>query len=180
MRFALLDRDGTILAEKHYLKSIDQMELLPGAAEGLRLLAARGFGLIVITNQSGIGRGLVTVEEVEAVHAELRRRLAEEGVKIAAIYYCPHSPAEACDCRKPLTKLAEQARTEFGFDFAESVVIGDKASDIEFGRSLGAQTILVRTGYGREHEPVTQADAVADTLGDAARMASFWRSEADG
>ena len=80
MRFALLDRDGTIIVEKHYLRSIDQLELLPDAVEGLRMLAAEGFGLIIITNQSGIARGLVTLEHVEAIHVELRRRLADQGV----------------------------------------------------------------------------------------------------
>src|SRR5436305_10588647 len=101
MRFALLDRDGTVLVEKHYLKTVDRLELLPNSAAGLRLLADRGFGLIVITNQSGIGRGLITVAEVEAIHAELKKRLAREGVSLAAIYYCPHAPAAQCDCRKP-------------------------------------------------------------------------------
>jgi D-glycero-D-manno-heptose 1,7-bisphosphate phosphatase len=168
----LLDRDGTIVVEKHYLKSIDQLELLPDAVEGLRMLAAGGFGLIVISNQSGVGRGLVTVEEVEAIHAELRRRLAAQGVEIAAIYYCPHSPAEHCGCRKPLTELAEQASKEFGFNLAEAVVIGDKTSDIEFGRAIGARTILVRTGYGREHEPNARPDAVVNTLREAARLLS--------
>ena len=171
MRFALLDRDGTIIVEKNYLKSVDQLELLPNAAEGLRMLASQGFSLIVITNQSGIGRGLLTVAEVDAIHAELKRRLAAEGVKIAGIYYCPHSPDSNCACRKPRTALAHQAAADFGFDPSESLVIGDKTSDIEFGRALGARTILVRTGYGREHEGSVHANVVADNLLEAAQSA---------
>jgi D-glycero-D-manno-heptose 1,7-bisphosphate phosphatase len=168
MRFALLDRDGTIIVEKHYLKSVDQLELLPHTVSGLRLLVDQGFGLIVITNQSGIGRGLITVEEVEAIHTELIKRLAAEGVKIAAIYYCPHAPADHCECRKPQTRLAEQAAADFGFDLGESLVIGDKASDIEFGRNLNAYTILVRTGYGTLHEHHARPHLVAENLADAA------------
>jgi D-glycero-D-manno-heptose 1,7-bisphosphate phosphatase len=172
VRYALLDRDGTIIVEKNYLKSADQLELLPHAVEGLRALARQGFGLIVITNQSGIGRGLIAVEEVEAIHAELKRRLAQEGVILAGIYYCPHLPSENCACRKPRTALALQAAKDFGFDPAESVVIGDKTSDIEFGRALNARAILVRTGYGLEHVQTARPDDVADDLEHAARLIS--------
>ena len=166
MRYALLDRDGTIIVEKHYLKTVADLELLPAAASGLRRLAAQGFGLIVITNQSGIGRGLLTVEDVEAIHLELKRRLAYEGVDLAAIYYCPHAPAAHCECRKPKPLLALRAAVDFSFNLREAIVIGDKTSDIEFGRAIGARrTILVRTGYGREHEQTAGADLVVDDLG---------------
>jgi D-glycero-D-manno-heptose 1,7-bisphosphate phosphatase len=171
-RYALLDRDGTIVVEKNYLKSKDQLELLPHAVEGLRMLRSQGFGLIVISNQSGIGRGLVTSDEVEAIHAELKGRLAQEGVILAGIYYCPHAPSENCVCRKPRTALALQAAKDLGFDPVESVVIGDKTSDIEFGRALNARTILVRTGYGLEHVHTTRPDMIADNLAHAARLIS--------
>ena len=171
-RFAILDRDGTILVERHYLKSVDEIELLPRAVEGLRLLAEQGFGLVVITNQSGIGRGLMTVDEVEAIHLELQRRLRANGVELAAMYYCPHAPSDNCECRKPGTALAAMAAVDLGFDPSQAVVIGDKATDIEFGRKLNARTILVRTGYGRQHEPNTLADIVADDLEQAAHALS--------
>ncbi len=170
MRFALLDRDGTIIAEKHYLKSVADLELLPNAVAGLRKLSSMGLGLIVVTNQSGVARGLITIADVEAIHAELKRRLAEQQIDIAAFYYCPHAPDQGCDCRKPRTGLAKQAAADFGFDPKQSLVIGDKAPDIEFGRKLGAQTILVRTGYGLQHEPTANADAVADHLEEAAYL----------
>ena len=163
-RYALLDRDGTIIVEKHYLKSVDELELLPHAIEGLRALAAQGYGLIVVSNQSGIGRGLVTVEQVEAIHAELKRRLSAGGVEIAAFYYCPHAPQDGCECRKPKTGMARQAMADFGFDPEKSLVIGDKASDIEFGRAIGARTVLVRTGYGHQHEAAARPDVIADDL----------------
>ena len=165
-RFVLLDRDGTIIVEKHYLKSLSDLELLPNSVTGLRKLAAQGYGLIVITNQSGVGRGLVTSDEVEAIHQALITRLARQGVELAAVYYCPHAPASNCPCRKPKTQLAEQAARDFHFDLTQSLVIGDKASDIQFGRAIGARTVLVRTGYGRQQEEAAKPDRAIDDLGD--------------
>ena len=165
MRYALLDRDGTIIVEKHYLKSLDDLELLPGAAEGLRRLAAQGFGLIVVTNQSGIGRGLMNVEDVEAIHQQLWRRLLVEGVRIEGIYYCSHAAADNCECRKPKPGLGLQAARQHKFDLREAIVIGDKKSDIDFGRALGvARTFLVRTGYGKQFEHTARADQVVSDL----------------
>jgi len=169
-RFALLDRDGTVIVEKHYLKSVSDLEFLPHAVAGLRRLSDQGYGLILVTNQSGVGRGLVSIAEVDAIHAELTRRLTAEGIDLAAIYYCPHTPDDQCECRKPRTGLARKAAADFGFDPSESLVIGDKSSDIEFGRNLNAYTVLVRTGCGAQHEYTAGADAVADNLEDAAYL----------
>lgn len=167
--FVLIDRDGTIIVEKYYLSSVDQVELLPAAAEGLRMLQDLGFGLIVVTNQSGIARGKLTLETLAGIHAELERQLAPAGVHIDAFYHCPHVPENLCECRKPKPFLALQAASDFGFELARSFVIGDKPCDIELGRNAGARTILVRTGYGREHEDAgLQADFIADNLVDAA------------
>ena len=162
MRYALLDRDGTIIVEKNYLKSIEDLELLPHSAAGLRKLAGQGFGLIIVTNQSGIGRGLMTALDVEAIHLELKRRLAREGVQIEGIYYCPHAPHQHCECRKPKPELGHRAASDHGFNPRESIVIGDKTSDIEFGRAIGAaRTILVKTGYGEQHEHTAKADQIS-------------------
>ena len=169
-RFVLLDRDGTIIVEKNYLRAVKDLELLPHAAEGLRLFRTRGFGLIVITNQSGVGRGLVSIAAVEEIHAELARRLEAEGVPLEAIYYCPHLPSDNCNCRKPRIGLAERAAGDFGFELGECLVIGDKVSDVEFGRACDARTILVRTGYGTLQESLARPDAVADNLEDAASL----------
>jgi D-glycero-D-manno-heptose 1,7-bisphosphate phosphatase len=168
--YVLLDRDGTIIVEKNYLASVDQLELLPGAAEGLRLLETAGYGLVVITNQSGVARGKLTIETLDTIHTELKRLLQAEGVTIGGIYYCPHGPQDGCECRKPKTLLARQAAADLGFDLSQSIAIGDKPSDIGLGRNCGAETVLVRTGYGRKNETrgVT-ADHVFDDLLAAAR-----------
>lgn len=168
--FVLLDRDGTLNVEKHYLSDPDQLELYPGVAAALRKLRGLGCGLAVVTNQSGIGRGYFDREAVDRVHDRLRSLLAQEGVTLDAIYLCPHAPDEVCDCRKPLPGMAEQARAEFGFDPTQSFVIGDKAADIELGRAIGAAAILVRTGWGKEEEEkgACQPDAICDDMSAAA------------
>ena len=171
MNYVLLDRDGTIIVEKYYLSTAAGVELLPGALEGLRSLRDAGFGLIVVTNQSGIGRGKLTLETLADIHAELQRQLAAGGVRIDAFYHCPHMPEDDCECRKPKPALALRAASAFGFDPRRSFVIGDKPADIELGRNCGARTILVRTGYGRDFESAgLTADFVADDLSEAARF----------
>lgn len=168
--YVLLDRDGTIIVEKNYLSAVNDLELLPGAVEGLRILHDAGFGLIVVTNQSGIARGKLTLETLAGIHAELERRLAAGGVHIEAFYQCPHLPEDECDCRKPKPLLAERAAADFGFELSRAFVIGDKPCDIDLGKNAGARTILVRTGYGREYEARgVRADFVADDLVEAAR-----------
>ena len=147
-RFAVLDRDGTIIAERHYLADPAEVELIPGVARGLRKLREMGLGLVVITNQSGIGRRYLDEERLELIHQRLGELLAAEGVPPLPIYACPHLPEDGCRCRKPMPGLLEQAARELGFDPRSSFVIGDKAGDIELGKRVGAITLLVRTGYG--------------------------------
>lgn len=170
-RFVLLDRDGTINVEKEYLSSVESLELLPNAAAGLSALRDLGLGLVVLTNQSGIGRGYFTAETVDGIHRALAALLAADGVSLDGIYVCPHGPEEGCPCRKPSPGLAEQAARELGFRLADAFVIGDKGADIELGLRVGAITILVRTGYGRQVEANGEAnpDYVADDLAGAAR-----------
>jgi D-glycero-D-manno-heptose 1,7-bisphosphate phosphatase len=168
-RFVLLDRDGTLNVERHYLADPEQVELLPGVIPGLRLLQTHDLGLVVLTNQSGLARGYFDRAALAAVHARLRHLLAEAGIDLAAIHVCPHGPDDGCTCRKPAPGLALAAAAEHGFDLAQSFVIGDKGSDVELGRAVGATTILVRTGYG-EHalQAGVTADHVAADLLDAA------------
>lgn len=149
-RFVLLDRDGTLIVEKHYLADPDQVELIEGAAEGLRRLAARGLGLVIVTNQSGIGRGYFDAAKLAEIHERLLRELRAEGVVLDGIFLCPHHPDERCGCRKPATGLALQAAAELGFDPTRAFVVGDMASDVALGGALGATTLLVRTGHGAE------------------------------
>jgi D-glycero-D-manno-heptose 1,7-bisphosphate phosphatase len=147
-RFVFLDRDGTLNVERHYLSDPDQLELLPNVAAGLWKLREAGFGLVVVTNQSGIARGYFDESRLAAIHHRLREMLAAEGVALDAIYHCPHGPADACRCRKPAPGMIEQAARDLKFDPAACVMIGDKACDVDLGHAVGAASILVRTGYG--------------------------------
>lgn len=164
-RFVLLDRDGTINVDKLYLGDPDQLELIPGAAAALRRLKQLGFGIVVVSNQSGIGRGHLSDTQVDQVMARLRRMLAAEGVDLDGIYICPHAPDDGCTCRKPLPGLVEQAAAEHGFDPAHGYMIGDKEADVALGRAVGAVTFLVRTGFGAgEIARGVGADYIVDDL----------------
>jgi D-glycero-D-manno-heptose 1,7-bisphosphate phosphatase len=168
--FVLLDRDGTLIIERHYLSDPDQVELLPGCPEGLRQLQAMGLGLLVITNQSGIGRGIFSEDRLGLIHERLSQLLRLEAVSLDGIYFCPHTPDDDCDCRKPKSGMIERAAQAWSFTPQRSFVIGDKPCDIEAGRRVGATTILVRTGYGAEVEKNGHvADFVVDNLVEAAQ-----------
>lgn len=171
-RFVLLDRDGTVIVERHYLSDPSQVELIPGTAPALRQLSKMGLGLVIITNQSPIGRRLFNEECLELIHHRLLELLEAEGVHLDGIYYCPHLPEENCRCRKPQPGLVELAAEELDFDPQASFMIGDKACDIELGRRVGATTLLVRTGYGAQAvaEAVVTADYVVDDLSDATQV----------
>lgn len=162
----LLDRDGTLIAERNYLADPDQVELLPNAVAGLLRMQRWGCPLILITNQSGLGRGYFTQSQLDAVHARMRQMLETAGVKLAQIYVCPHAPDETCTCRKPLTGLVEQAVADWRFDPHAAVMIGDKACDVDLGLNVGARSLLVRTGYGhiQQHDPAVRPHAVVDDL----------------
>ncbi|HVP06697.1 MAG TPA: HAD-IIIA family hydrolase [Candidatus Acidoferrum sp.] len=154
-----VDRDGTVMEDKHYLSDPDQVELLPGAVEALKATAAAGFRMVVISNQSGIARGMFTKVEAEKVNARLVEMLRRQGVEVAAIYFCPHYPggsikeyAISCECRKPAPGMAERAARELGVDFRRSIVVGDKVEDLALADAIGARSVLVLTGHGRESE----------------------------
>jgi len=147
-RSAFLDRDGTIIVEKHYLSDPDQVELERGVVEGLRLLSAAGFDLVVVSNQSGIGRGMFGMAQVQAVNARVTELLAAEGVHIAGWYVCPHEPLQNCQCRKPQPGLVRQAAEELNLDLAGAIVIGDKRSDVELANAIGGLGLLLASGHG--------------------------------
>jgi D-glycero-D-manno-heptose 1,7-bisphosphate phosphatase len=146
-RMVLLDRDGTVIVERHHLTDPEGVELIGGAAEAIRRLRARGLPVALVTNQSVIGRGLCDRARVDAIHARLSALLANAGAALDGIFLCPHAPDDGCDCRKPKTALLDEAARVLDGDLAKSFVVGDKKSDIEAGRRAGAKTILVRTGY---------------------------------
>ena len=167
-RTVILDRDGTIVVDRDYLDDPAQLQFLPGALEGLRLMRAHGHRLVVVTNQSGIGRGRFTLARLEEIHTRLRQLLRAGGADIDGIYYCPHRPEDACECRKPKPQLVLRAAAELGFEPAATVVIGDKDSDIELGKNLGATTILV-ADTGGASDRVAPDHVVRDLL-EAARF----------
>lgn len=142
---AFLDRDGTLIRDVHYLHDPAQVELLPGAADALRRLAAAGYALVVVTNQSGIARGMFTEADYQAVRTRLDALLAAEGVRLDATFHCPHHPDVdgPCDCRKPGALLFEQAIATLGLDAPRSVLIGDRWRDLAPARPLGGRGILV-------------------------------------
>ncbi|MFQ5488638.1 MAG: D-glycero-alpha-D-manno-heptose-1,7-bisphosphate 7-phosphatase, partial [Gammaproteobacteria bacterium] len=170
--FVVLDRDGTLIVERHYLSNPAQVELIPEAARGLRQLEKMGLGLVVVTNQSGIGRGFFDQARLNLIHRRLQGLLEAKGVHLDGIYVCPHRPEDNCRCRKPGTGLLELAAQELHFDPQASFVIGDKPCDIELGQRIGATTLLVRTGYGARvaAEGKVAPDYVVDHLGQAAQV----------
>ena len=158
-RFALVDRDGTINVEVEHLDDPSQLVLIPGSAGALRRLRDLGLGVVVVTNQAQIGRGLLSEERLAEIHERLTAMLAAEGAEVDAILHCPHAPGEGCDCRKPGVGMAREASARFGFDPAESFVVGDHASDMGMGSSIGATTFLVLTGHGHEERANAGDDA---------------------
>jgi D-glycero-D-manno-heptose 1,7-bisphosphate phosphatase len=171
-RFVVLDRDGTINVERHYLSDPDQVELIPGAVSGLNRMKKMGLGLVVITNQSGVGRGYFNAARLDLIHRRLRGLLEEEKVSLDGIYFCPHRPDEDCACRKPKPGLLLRSAEELNFDPHDCFFIGDKASDLELGRGVGGPTLLVRTGYGSQMDSQNMglADFVVDDLCGAANV----------
>jgi D-glycero-D-manno-heptose 1,7-bisphosphate phosphatase len=164
-RWLLFDRDDTLLDDPGYLSDPDKVKFLPGALEGLERFHQEGWPLVMVTNQSGVGRGYFGLKEVRAVHTRLEELLAESGVKLAGIYLCPHAPDEGCRCRKPETQLAEQAAGELGIELAESVMVGDKLSDLELGRRIGSSYVAQIVA---KREPLAEADGHFESLTELA------------
>jgi len=168
-----LDRDGTLIEERHYLSEPSQVALLPGSAEALAALTREGYALVIVTNQSGIGRGLFTEDQLRDVHRHLTDTLAARDVRLDGIYHCPHAPADPCPCRKPEPGLVHQACLDLDLDLSESFVIGDKPADVALAVRVGCRPILVRTGYGEasmtDPEIVASRAYIALDLAEAAR-----------
>jgi len=177
---AFLDRDGTIIEELGYLGDPDQIRLISGAIEALQALQRAGYRLVLITNQAGVARGLITEADVHRVNDRLRTLLAESGVRLDGLYYCPHHPEHGppeyrrdCGCRKPKPGMVEQAVRELGLDPARSVVIGDHSSDAALARSFrGMQGVLLLTGHGAEQWQKIQAGALPAPDQTAADLAA--------
>jgi D-glycero-D-manno-heptose 1,7-bisphosphate phosphatase len=155
-----LDRDGTINVDVGYPNSWDQVTIYPYAFESVRRLKEAGFLIVVVTNQSGIGRGFLTEDDLADIHGRMAEEFAGRGIPIDAFYFCPHHQTSAipayaidCSCRKPEPGMGLRAAADLDIDLGRSYMVGDKAEDIQFGINLGATPILVRTGYGPTVEP---------------------------
>lgn len=161
-RAAFLDRDGTIVEDPGFLHEPDKTKLLPGAAEAIRRLNEHGFLVVVVSNQSGIARGLYTVADYTAVERRLTELLESHGAHIDASYFCPHHPqiTGPCDCRKPGLKLFREAEAALNIDLARSWWVGDRLSDVHPALSVGGHGILVATGEGNLHQGQARAMGV--------------------
>jgi histidinol-phosphate phosphatase family protein len=138
-----LDRDGTIIDDVGYLNSPEQVRFKHGVVAALKKISGAGWPLVVVSNQSGVGRGLISDQQARAVHDRFVEVLAEERVLLAGVYYCFHLPSAACDCRKPSPGMLTRAADELGFDLSASAMIGDKTSDMEAGLACGCRCILI-------------------------------------
>ena len=161
-----IDRDGTVIEDRGYLADVDGVCLLPGAGEGLARLAAAGFLLVLITNQSGVGRGYFDLDAVDRQHQRLAELLRPFGVRWAAIRVCPHRPDDDCDCRKPRPGMILSAAKELDISLPDSYVIGDKESDLAAGRAAGCRTVAIG--------PLPAADLHAPDLRQAAETILAW------
>ena len=170
-----LDRDGTIIEEVNYLRHPAEIRLLPGAARALRIMQER-YPLVIVTNQAGVAWGYFDEQRLEEIHRHLEGLLNMEEGRLAGIYYCPHHPEavctsyrQECQCRKPKPGMLQAAARDLAIDLSKSYTVGDKLSDIGAGKNAGTKTILVRTGYGKEHEKQIAGspfcpDYIADNL----------------
>ena len=171
-----LDRDGTLNIDSGYLKSPDDLTVLPGVGAALAKLKQAGARLIVVTNQSGVGRGYFTSKDLEAIHSKLRLLLAEDGVTLDGLYFCPHHPDDRCNCRKPARGMVDRALAELHVDLSRAYVVGDSARDVELARQVGAKGLLVMTGpSGAEAlADLTARDLSPDHVADDLSQAVEW------
>jgi D-glycero-D-manno-heptose 1,7-bisphosphate phosphatase len=180
-RAVFLDRDGVINVDHGYVHKVEHFRFVPGSDVALARLQAAGWRLVVVTNQSGLARGLYSIDDYERFTAHLRQQLAAAGVRLDAVLHCPHLPDAAidayrlaCDCRKPGPGMLLQAARELSLDLAASVIVGDRLSDVLAGRAAGVgHSVLVRSGVALASADIRHADAVYD---DLAAFADDWLS----
>lgn len=179
-RAVFLDRDGTMARDVHFCCRPEDLELFPDTAQAIRLLNEYGFKVIIVTNQSGIGRGYFTEEALAEMHLKMEGELAEEGARVDGIYYCPHQPDDNCECRKPRPKLVLQAVRDFDIDLEHSFVVGDRQEDMDLGKTLGCRTVLVRRDESHlSRGTEVTAGAIVSDLVEACRVILGWGDTAD-
>ena len=158
---AFIDRDGTLIEEVNFLSNVDDLRIFPFTYEAVKSLKDAGYLVIVVTNQSGIGRGIYGETEMNEIHEKMQEQL--DGM-IDAFYFCPHLPCDGCTCRKPGLGMIETAMNNFDIDLSNSWMIGDKKIDVETGKNAGTNSAMVMTGYGRTHS--TQLESMPDVLAE--------------
>lgn len=170
-RFVFLDRDGTLIYDEGYTYRTEDYRLLPGALDGLQALSDQGFRLVILTNQSGIGRGLFSEADYEVFEEHLHQDLARQGITIEASFHCPHTPDDRCSCRKPAINLFTRAKAELGADLSKSWMIGDKPSDVQGGQLAGCRgQVLIGNPKGSNAAACQGPDVLfAKNLLEAAR-----------
>jgi D-glycero-D-manno-heptose 1,7-bisphosphate phosphatase len=157
MRLVLLDRDGVLNEDRvDYVKGPHELAMIPGAAAAVARLNRAGLKVVLCTNQSAVGRGIITIETLERTHAHLRDMLARDGGHLDAIYFCPHAPGENCACRKPAAGMLHDALRRFGASPSDAAMVGDALRDLQAAKAAGCARHLVRTGNGAR----TQAEGV--------------------
>ena len=179
-RAAFLDRDGVICVDRHYMHRLEDFSFIAGALDGMRLLASQGYALTVVTNQSGIARGFFSDDDHAALTRHMLAELQKAGLMLAGLRHCPHLPdasvaayRQVCTCRKPAPGMILQLAQALNLDLADSVLVGDKASDIQAGRSAGVgRCLLVRSGHALSPADMALADGVFDDLNACARALS--------
>jgi D-glycero-D-manno-heptose 1,7-bisphosphate phosphatase len=166
---AFIDRDGTLIEEVNFLSRLEDLRFFPYTDEAIKLLKEDGFRVIVVTNQSGIGREIYSEAAMNLIHEKIQEDLTE---KLDRFYFCPHLPTDGCACRKPNLGMIEAACADYAIDLENSWMIGDKALDVELGFNAGIKTALVLTGYGKKHLELLpkKPDIVAENLIEAVKM----------
>jgi D-glycero-D-manno-heptose 1,7-bisphosphate phosphatase len=174
-----LDKDGTIVEDVGYMSSPDQIKFIPGSIEAIKMLNEAGYKVVVITNQAGVARGLVTEDMLQTIDKTLHKWILNGGAHLDGIYYCPHHPEhgvypykQVCECRKPHPGLIKRAHRDLGIDLSQSYMVGDKATDIEAGKRAGTRTIFLLSGRGQEEKAKIKEkpDHTAENL----RRAAEW------
>ena len=167
IKAAFLDRDGTIIVEKGYLSDPAQIELIPGSAAAIGRLNEAGYLVFGLSNQSGVAKGLFSVQAVLSINRRVMEMVSDEGGKIEEILFCPHHPqgsvakyAVTCDCRKPAAGMVEKVKSQYAIEPVDTLVVGDKIVDVELGRAIGARSALVETGYGISEMEKIMADGL--------------------
>jgi len=169
-RAIFIDRDGTIIKDKGYITNVSFVELIPGAAQAINRFHSLGFIVVLVTNQSAVGRGYITEDELAKIHKTMKQLLFQEGSFLDAIYACPHHPDERCGCRKPEPGLIRKACKDFDINIAKSYIVGDQKADVELGKKEGMSSILVLTGHGKDTVKETSPDYVVNNILEAEKL----------